>query len=125
MHVKLLNQRLMCEFLPVFSVQLATIRSESRLKHLLPRLPSYCPESLVRHFLRSPDLCLHYSCRPGNAGSLKQSERRGFLFLPVGLVLRFYLLGSEGSRDEGWTDALHPLSKLECQRRQYAITFSL
>uniref|UniRef100_A0A672NAN3 Reversion inducing cysteine rich protein with kazal motifs n=1 Tax=Sinocyclocheilus grahami TaxID=75366 RepID=A0A672NAN3_SINGR len=27
-------------------MQLATIRSESRLKHLLLRLPSYCPESL-------------------------------------------------------------------------------
>lgn len=27
--------------------QLATIKSESRLKHLLQRLPSYCPESMV------------------------------------------------------------------------------
>ncbi|CAB1341183.1 unnamed protein product, partial [Coregonus sp. 'balchen'] len=25
---------------------LATIKSESRLKHLLQRLPSYCPESM-------------------------------------------------------------------------------
>uniref|UniRef100_A0A671RD86 Reversion-inducing cysteine-rich protein with Kazal motifs n=1 Tax=Sinocyclocheilus anshuiensis TaxID=1608454 RepID=A0A671RD86_9TELE len=33
-------------FLPLFCLQLATIRSESRLKHLLLRLPSYCPESL-------------------------------------------------------------------------------
>ncbi|XP_016107031.1 reversion-inducing cysteine-rich protein with Kazal motifs-like [Sinocyclocheilus grahami] len=35
-----------CAFLPLFCLQLATIRSESRLKHLLLRLPSYCPESL-------------------------------------------------------------------------------
>uniref|UniRef100_A0A8D3CZ90 Reversion-inducing cysteine-rich protein with Kazal motifs n=1 Tax=Scophthalmus maximus TaxID=52904 RepID=A0A8D3CZ90_SCOMX len=35
--------------------QLATIKSESRLKHLLQRLPSYCPESMV-----SPlSLCLN------------------------------------------------------------------
>lgn len=40
-------------------LQLATIRSESRLKHLLQRLPSYCPESLVSRSLSSPDLCLH------------------------------------------------------------------
>lgn len=32
-------------FCPV--LQLATIKSESRLKHLLQRLPGYCPESMV------------------------------------------------------------------------------
>lgn len=32
-------------FAPV--LQLATIKSESRLKHLLQRLPGYCPESMV------------------------------------------------------------------------------
>uniref|UniRef100_A0A3Q1FW82 Reversion-inducing cysteine-rich with Kazal motifs N-terminal domain-containing protein n=1 Tax=Acanthochromis polyacanthus TaxID=80966 RepID=A0A3Q1FW82_9TELE len=32
--------------LDFFFVQLATIKSESRLKHLLQRLPGYCPESM-------------------------------------------------------------------------------
>ena len=48
-------------FAPV--LQLATIKSESRLKHLLQRLPGYCPESMVSllPLLHSMTITLYYN----------------------------------------------------------------
>lgn len=81
-----------------FSPQLATIRSESRLRHLLLRLPSYCPETLVSHLHNSSSESLFTIKRyPVNTGSLK-SGSCCFLFLTS--VLRFYLLVRKDTKAE-------------------------
>uniref|UniRef100_A0A8C5HGK9 Reversion-inducing cysteine-rich protein with Kazal motifs n=1 Tax=Gouania willdenowi TaxID=441366 RepID=A0A8C5HGK9_GOUWI len=45
-----LSNGMLCIWIFSCLLQLATIKSESRLKHLLQRLPGYCPESMVSVF---------------------------------------------------------------------------